>query len=519
MENIILPESGSVVIIDEQSSEALPLIKALSKRGIPTTYYTGIEPDKFPRTPTQKIRLVFLDLKLYTATNEEKLGQDLVSKLQKIIAPDNGPYILIIWSKHEATYSRYVIDEVNKAEHKIVPACIIPFEKSECLEQISIADNKEEILENITKELESRFQDDELKIILDCVTNNIETNTELIFQAKSNAIDIIERNIKERLIQAGSFHLFVLWENIINQSSRKMIHEIASIVKMDKHWEGNMRSIFYQMGKARVNKSENNDVKILRESIKTFNYSFIDSVDKAITTIDFPQNIKLDNSFLLTTEKDGNSFSLKRNEKKYSISKNYKHTGWNENEDISKIYGALKSPEKDGCEQLHKEYTNINPVINTKLHIETSPTNELYPGNIYEINVSDFNKAKYLETYLKKISGTIDEYKFIELEVSPICDFAQEKWEKSRRVSGLLIPLKYYDNERKSGDNFYWVNPSFQLNDIIYKMVFNQRLFKSLDLNRAKEKQPSYRIKRELLLDIIAHLSSHINRPGIMFVE
>jgi hypothetical protein len=50
-------------------------------------------------------------------------------------------------------------------------------------------------------------------------------------------------------------------------------------------------------------------------------------------------------------------------------------------------------------------------------------------------------------------------------------------------------------------------------------MVFDYHLFKSTDKPDPDKLNIWFRIKRELLLDIIANLSSHVNRPGISFVS
>ena len=48
---MILPTLGSVVLLDDNIHEALPIIKAFSKRGVSLTYYQGIIPDELPELP------------------------------------------------------------------------------------------------------------------------------------------------------------------------------------------------------------------------------------------------------------------------------------------------------------------------------------------------------------------------------------------------------------------------------------------------------------------------------------
>ncbi|MFL9839315.1 hypothetical protein ABS768_17705, partial [Flavobacterium sp. ST-75] len=64
MADFQLPSDGSVIVIDDKISEAIPLIKLLSKKGIATTYYSGKDTE-LPLQPLQKIRLAFVDIQLF----------------------------------------------------------------------------------------------------------------------------------------------------------------------------------------------------------------------------------------------------------------------------------------------------------------------------------------------------------------------------------------------------------------------------------------------------------------------
>lgn len=58
-----LPKNGSVVIIDDQIMEALPLMNALAKRGVSYSYYDG-KSKNYPTVPLDNVRLIFLDMHL-----------------------------------------------------------------------------------------------------------------------------------------------------------------------------------------------------------------------------------------------------------------------------------------------------------------------------------------------------------------------------------------------------------------------------------------------------------------------
>lgn len=104
-----IPENGRVVVIDDVIKEALPLIQALSRHRIPVTYFDG-ELDTLPDEPIEEVRIVFLDIVLGTEVQDEKSRiSKVVGVLNKIVGDKNGPYLIIIWTKHHK-----LIDELNK---------------------------------------------------------------------------------------------------------------------------------------------------------------------------------------------------------------------------------------------------------------------------------------------------------------------------------------------------------------------------------------------------------------------
>ena len=94
-------QTGRVVVIDDDSKEADPLLKSFSKIGIASTYYSG-NVAELPDTPLKGVRLVALDLHLAGDGNGD--AREILSTplgvLQKLIAPQNGPFVLLAWTKH-----------------------------------------------------------------------------------------------------------------------------------------------------------------------------------------------------------------------------------------------------------------------------------------------------------------------------------------------------------------------------------------------------------------------------------
>jgi hypothetical protein len=520
---MILPKNGGVVVIDDQPKEALPIIRALSKKGIPTTYYQGNQESDMPDEPMQIVRLIFLDLQLIESNDEHQIAKSIVNILQKIISKENGPFILVIWSKNSAKYSARVQQEINQYPN-LRPSSVIEFNKRDCLEEKIINSvDQEQITKKVLSSLTGRLDKDDENAIKEAVMNALSDEFQTEFVVKQNAMEIIERHIKEGLESAGVFHLFVIWENLIHQSGGLTVQAISDTIETTNLWEQNMRDIIKRLAKARTGQNEITDAAALEAALTTFTYSFSEELESKIRDYNFPDYIQLKSQFLIAgysgTEQisieqydDGGKPKLRLVKADTELKKNigfYK---------LGTISNGLNEPDLSVVNKLTQTYLNIPTIINTKLHTELNPTKELIPGNVYEIEVSDKEiKKQYLSTYFDKLDDDLTKYKFIELEVSPICDYAQTKWKKSRLVSGVVYSEDCPKAKSKI-DHLYQVHPSIQIQEKPMKMIFDYHLFKSLDTDIVEKREIWFRLKRELLLDIIANLSGHVNRPGISFM-
>jgi hypothetical protein len=523
---MILPENGSVVIIDEKPNEAFPIIKALSKVGISSTYYSGINDDEFAPLGKQIVRLVFLDLQLIdSVTDEHQIATSLIQVLKKIISPENGPYIIVIWSKNYAKYGTYVESEIKKTGNGIIPTCIVKLNKSECLDSTKVQNiDLEDFIQDVTYSLTDVIEEDEMVFLKQKITQVLDDHSQFEYRARHNAVEIIESAIEEQLKKAGVFHLFTIWENLIKKSGANTVAAISSTMEFSDLWEQNMRDIIKRMAKARTGQNVITDELALKASMATFTNSFSEELESKIRDYNFPDYIKLESPFIIAGKSEDSTLKIveyddngKRKVKLLKDETTVKGKEGMSISSISQLSEGLKEPDKSIVNRIASQYTQAPHLINTKLHLEINPSSELIPGNVYLIPVLEEVKKQFLLSYFDKLPLDIINYHFIELEVSPICDYAQDKWKKSRIVSGLIYPENGLNV--KSGDNFYKVKPSLLINGNSNKLVFDFHLFKSMDKEIIGKREILFRLKRELLLDIIVSLSGQINRAGIMFVE
>ena len=117
--------STRVVVVDDETDEALPLISALSKLGIGALYYDGTR-ENLPRKPMSGIRLVFLDLRLAgspTAQPKHLISQTL-SVLSQIVDLKACPAGIIYWTKHEEDETEFA-QQLSKTLPEFKPAFLL----------------------------------------------------------------------------------------------------------------------------------------------------------------------------------------------------------------------------------------------------------------------------------------------------------------------------------------------------------------------------------------------------------
>lgn len=522
---MILPKNGSVVIIDNEPNEALPIIEVLARKGIAATYYKGNNDYSLPEKKSQNVRLVFLDLQLIDTSNENQIAKHIANLLDQVISSTNGPFILIVWSKKRAQYEKLVLEEIKKKNH-LFPSCIIRFDKRECLEEKIIPAIDEKLaIDNVLDKVKGTIDEEDipaLKMAMDKVLSE-EYRTE--FVAKKNAFSIIENHIENGLKNAGVFHLFVIWENLVNDASASTVQAISDTIETTDLWEINMRDVIKRMARARTGQNDIPDDLALKAALGTFSYSFSEELETSIRDFIFPDCVKLDSSFMISGY---NSNNEKIDISLYTDDKDKPKVRLTKGKDelkkdvsffkIGKLSNGLSEPDKSAVEKLTATYENIPNLVNTKLHVELNPSEELMPGNVYKIHVKDDKKREYLTTYFDKIGDDLNKYQFIEVEVSPICDYAQNKWKKSRLLSGVIFSSEL--TAKSKIDHQYPVRPILMIDEKQYNMIFDFHFFKSLDTEDVKENRKIwFRLKRELLLDMIANLSGHVNRPGISYME
>lgn len=541
MSKFQLPADGSVLIIDDKIDEALPLIKLFSKRGIASTYFSG-KNSGLPPKPAQKIRLAFVDIQLFGPSDSHSYAANILRILDTIIAEDNGPYILIIWSTLERVHADTLENQVTSASYSKRPVVVLRLEKASFFSTVTDFSNREELLDELNSSLGTRFPEDDLEAIRTFISNNIQGKARKV--PMPNAINIISEELEEKLKEANSFHLFIIWENLINKAAGDIVNTYSSLHDSDDFWEDNLKHSIYRMAHAQLGETVDSvdEEDLIRNALKTLNHTFLDAVENEIHQVkNLSRTIKIDRKII--------SFSKAINSTNYKIgwratSRKYQlfidgilvPAGHRGDDNLEKIVSRGRNPaEKLDVQIIADEYISNKPEINNRLLLDFN-VKQIYiqPGNVYEKQVPHWNRRKnLLKNYFKKSSKVLDNlgvYKitnadlkrvvFIELEITPLCDFVQGKWKKSRLLPGVLIPEEYALSIQNP-DSFYSQIPIVRFKGKNYKPIFDFRFFKSVDIEKDENilKKPIFRVRSELFSDILSRLSSHASRVGIAYLE
>jgi hypothetical protein len=469
---MLIPQNGRIIILDDKKEQAFPLMKMLSKNKMPFTYHSD---DSFllPEQPYEDLRLLFLDINLsLSGAPEETIKSQLQNTLLSLIKP-GIPYIAAIWSLKEKEYSTLIDDLFGTDIPNIAPFMIVYLDKNDFFD-MDIDEDTQEII--------------------------------YVEKDNLNLIETLTNRIEDRLKATDAFEIILKWDNLVYQSTSDVIKDILSLTESSTDKNKKLKDIYYKLAEAVWGRQifNANAKEISQKTTSIFNALLAD---------------KLEGNFQKIT---------------YEL--------------ISDITSPDKFEEKEKA------------IINTKLLLSFDTTDESLPGNVYEnsgdeiskypfngliadsLNIQLCSSEFYYQEKGKKPENTADamairnelktkyqkfekavreniksDSKFISLELSPICDYAQKKWKSNRICPGILWNTNHINYISKA-DNLY-ISPNIFLDGNCYNMVLDLRYFTSYPFETLKAIKPIFRLKHTFLVDIQSLLSRHINRPGITSIN
>lgn len=141
---------------------------------------------------------------------------------------------------------------------------------------------------------------------------------------------------------------------------------------------------------------------------------------------------------------------------------------------------------------------------------------EEYRGDAFEatfgLSAAD-ELAKQFAFRKLENESILDDWVLVQCQAA--CDYAQKQPGPIPYQLGLLVPAERRAKNRKPPESL-WQSPCFDLNDEVFFLHVNARFSLSLPRTRAKGEEPLFRLREQLLNELIYRLHSYGARPGIV---
>lgn len=388
---MLFPRCGKVLVIDDQITEAIPLLNLLGKKGVPAMYYSG-NLSELPETPFDEIRLVFCDLKYNAASDAKSVASNVFAILKALISEKNGPYILLAWSAHGSDYLEELKNTIDQT--KIKPEFILQLDKGEFFTSKDNNAYFDEMIDSVSGLDLDPADEEQVKRLIKEKTDFLRTAQKAPL---ADALENIEKKLEEELKKANLFHLFVLWENTIAVSAIETVNSIYEAIPDSIPAKKKLRAMLFYLAHYRLEKQ----------------LQYTDEETKFQAAMDSLNEL----------------FSYFYSERVHELS--------------------LEQIELEKIEEL-QEIKDLSDAKFNQWKMIASGNKGYHPGNIYRDTEKCFqyhglvtgNAFKKDEKYCQNIeylkSNTNIEYILVDL--SSDCDIAQNKIFVSRVVPGIMIP-------------------------------------------------------------------------------
>lgn len=453
----------SALIIDDKFEEVENLKTHLESKDIWVKHLfpRDIESSK---APVKNRKVIFLDL-FISETSKNLKGNiaEIRNILSKIIGKEYGAYGIILWSAH--------IDEINELKQKIqldtekytLPIFIVGLDKT----KYKRVGNYDSVINDLNTVLNSS---NAAKFFMLADTH--------VRKGKDFALNGVFSLSKsyENQDSTLSFILFNLARNYTG----------IPITKIDKKTlESDLMKSYSDLLSYYVS-------NIHQESIGLFSdWENIKYKGHDIKTSDFSYSVEN----LITSSTD-----------KKKVFKN----------DRELTKDEKKNDYKDEIELIEDEIISIHSEINRVLLIDNANVNKqnILPGYVYEIIKSD---SPFISDDIPE--GALP----IIIEVTPPCDFSQNKLKKRRIIGGFLCDFSRKALNDTKPEYYYREIWPIRVNEGSPSLiVFDFRYFGSVDETILLDEEAfkfKFRVKDKLFADVLQKLATHTARLGLSVIH
>lgn len=436
-----------VLLVDDKQQDAFPIIKAFSKAGIATAYFDGTR-GSLPKTKDKLrgVRLAILDIELGFHGGDKTKAATLVQTLSRIIARDNGPYGVLLWTKH-------------------------PEDKDEVAKYIFTS------------------QDLPNPVFVEMLTkSDYTTKARGGGPAKGFQVDKLAEALSTRLSENSPLECLQVWEGSCFEAATRVINSIGDHSTKDagqleewrNGWQKETLKLLFAIGHAKAEKHHSTK-NCIPSMFLALNPLHTDRMDLLVEDVSAP----------LT---------------KYA-------------EQIMNAKGG------SAIERRAR--------VNSMLHLGSDHLRKFEPGNLYVFAGGD--TPKLMPTLAELLVGVIGEdspnyeevtesaYR-LALEVTPMCDYAQDKMGNSRLCAGFALPSTLDKRAKAKNPQFLKSLGPFQLSSSllpagIYTLHFNSQYLVSCKVSKVKKLKPTARARPQLLASVQSWLAYQSSRQGIILLS
>jgi hypothetical protein len=132
-----------------------------------------------------------------------------------------------------------------------------------------------------------------------------------------------------------------------------------------------------------------------------------------------------------------------------------------------------------------------------------------------EPEITDSQCKRRVSAFRKTIR---ESWSRIFLIVTPLCDFAQDKYIFNKIVRGIIIKAEYKDRVNTSSESIF-ISPVFRTSDDDFNKILVLDFRHSFSLRKIPSKSIIPLFRQQLLAEIQSKLSRHMNRQGVLYLD
>ena len=474
--------TARALVLDNDPKEAAEVIRALGSLGVAVLFHTGDDLEE--KTLLHGgVRLLFVDMVLEnlgaSADNPKECASILVGTLGKLIKDDHHPMVVVCWTKHKDFK-----EDFEQAFRTTFPK--LQFSSAILFDKDKLLDNADELL----------------------------------------------KQVREALQKIESFALLLNWEQQVHDAATDTSSEISRLVSERRSngetWDGLAYKVCAALAIAErgTRLAEEDSTTTLTAFYAALNPLLSDRLERlgsneiAVPNCSVQLLAAIKAEVVSVTEAKPEGLSLSR-----QVS-----------DVVKRLFASVKAEiesQKRGKPKGSLLPDHIRASLNSMLHLAACEQSiHALPGTIWIVPESgetresmnssipslDWNMLRN-ETF-ENIPAVVPISVLV--EVTPPCDFAQDKAAVSRLVPGCLVSDKAAKTKKAP---YLWVLETLFIQNGAnnlqgeFKLVLNVKFFSSVSRVGTSKWKPLYRLRESALTDLTAFIANHIGRVGFMKIE